>query len=405
MGKGEENIKSNTGEPTREPVQQTGNSNSSNVIRHPTELSWNGNMGENWRFFKQKFQIYLAASRCTDENSKYKIALLLNSIGDRALKIFNNFTYDPADDKDNFETVLKKFDSYFLPEVNETYERHTFFLREQKPDETVDQYVTDLRDLSSSCNFGNLTDNLIRDRIILGIRDRAIKDRLLRVKDLDLNKALEVCRAAERTKTQLADICPNNEVCKVTKFRQLKDGSGKSVNRPSGSKPNWSKYSDKQAPGTWNRNKFQKPCSKCGYEHPRFKCPAFGKRCNYCKRSNHFASQCRNNKAVNLVETSEDFFIDGIEANFVNKLSQRPSPSEEKEWTVDLEINHNRISFNPLSVNRPVSGGHVWATSVNRPIPGVRAFPYFSLILYSTSARIVSLSIPTESGVSGLHAN
>lgn len=70
------------------------------------------------------------------------------------------------------------------------------FLREQHIDESIAQYETELRDLSSTCNFRSLTDNLIRDQIVLGIRDRSIKDRLLRVKDIDLNKALEVCRAA-----------------------------------------------------------------------------------------------------------------------------------------------------------------------------------------------------------------
>jgi hypothetical protein len=202
MGKDDDKTESKSVEQPKMQAINAGN------IKPPTELSWIGNMGENWRFFKQKFEIYLIASRYSTEESEFKIALLLNAVGDRALKIFNNFTYDSS--------------------VH-------FSFGNKKPEENIDQYVTELRDLSGSCNFGTLTDNLIRDRIVLGIRDRSIKDRLLRIKDLDLNKAMEICRAAERTKTQLADICPqgSEEVCKVFKSKPSKDGTGKFKGRPS----------------------------------------------------------------------------------------------------------------------------------------------------------------------------
>lgn len=58
-----------------------------------------------------------------------------------------------------------------------------FFLREQK-DERIDSYVTDLRDISSSCVFGSLINRFMKDILILGIKGRVLKDRLLGIKDL-----------------------------------------------------------------------------------------------------------------------------------------------------------------------------------------------------------------------------
>lgn len=60
-------------------------------------------------------------------------------------------------------------------------------MRDQKENDgyVIDAYVTELRELSSR-EFGTLCDYLIKDRIILGIKDRAVKDRFLKVKDLDL---------------------------------------------------------------------------------------------------------------------------------------------------------------------------------------------------------------------------
>lgn len=64
----------------------------------------------------------MIASKSTNENSEYLIALHLSVIGDRALKIYNNFTYSESEDENNVKTVMNKFDHYFT----------FFFLREQK---------------------------------------------------------------------------------------------------------------------------------------------------------------------------------------------------------------------------------------------------------------------------------
>ena len=176
-------------------------------IPPPSSMSWDGHLSENWHFFKQKFQLYLQATKANNEESSYKASVLLSCIADRALKIYNNFTYVKPGNNMDYDIVIQKFEEYFNPEKNVTYERYVFFSRNQKEGENIDAYVNELRDLSATCDFRDLTDSLIRDRLVLGIIDVQVKDRLLRTKDLTLNKALEVCRAAERTKNQLEEIC------------------------------------------------------------------------------------------------------------------------------------------------------------------------------------------------------
>lgn len=72
------------------------------------------------------------------------------------------------------------------------------FLQEiDGPNETIDKYITDLRMLASTCNFGELQDSLIRDRIVCGTHSSSWRERLLREHDLTLDKCLQVCRAME----------------------------------------------------------------------------------------------------------------------------------------------------------------------------------------------------------------
>ena len=69
--------------------------------------------------------------------------------------------------------------------------------------ESIDQYATELRTLASTCEFQDLRDGLVRDRIVGGIRNAALRECLIRIADLSLEKALDICRAAEQSNRHL----------------------------------------------------------------------------------------------------------------------------------------------------------------------------------------------------------
>ena len=70
----------------------------------------------------------------------------------------------------------------------------------------IDNYVTTLRALAETCDFGALKDNLIRDRIVCGVRDNGIRRKLLQESELTLSKCVDICRANEATTAQLKDM-------------------------------------------------------------------------------------------------------------------------------------------------------------------------------------------------------
>ena len=55
-----------------------------------------------------------------------------------------------------------------------------------------------LRNLASSCQFGAFTEEMIRDRLVIGLQDKSTKARLLRErKDLSLDKDLTCVNRAK----------------------------------------------------------------------------------------------------------------------------------------------------------------------------------------------------------------
>ncbi|KAB0789999.1 hypothetical protein PPYR_15712, partial [Photinus pyralis] len=134
--------------------------------------------------------------RCTSGNS------LLHCVGEEAREVFESFDLTEEEVKDP-DAIIKKFEGYFVPEVNQSMERHRFNTRSQAKNENIEAYLADLRKIASNCNFGNLKNELIKDRIVCGVHDKRVKDRLLREQDLTLEKAVAICKAAEVTESML----------------------------------------------------------------------------------------------------------------------------------------------------------------------------------------------------------
>ena len=198
---------------------------------------------------------------------------MLTCIGADALDVFDGLDFANEDEKKDIDVVVKKLEKYCIGETNETYERYRFNKRDQASNETVDAYLTALRTLAKTCNFGNLEDNLIRDRIVIGVKDNSTRKKLLQVSKLTLQQSIDICRSLEKTTKQLESMKTEGEEVRAVDRQRYKEQG---------------KRTEKRAQETLIKCKF------CNKSHPRdkFKCPAWGKTCSLCARKNHFAVVC-----------------------------------------------------------------------------------------------------------------
>jgi len=99
--------------------------------------------------------------------------MLLYLVGSKGWELYQ--TIKPS--VETLENVLKTFDTHCNPPKNETVDRYRFFIRNQEEGESFEAYLTELKLLAINGNFGNLQDGLIRDRVICGIRESALRER------------------------------------------------------------------------------------------------------------------------------------------------------------------------------------------------------------------------------------
>ena len=292
------------------------------ILKPPPPLSFKGNIAENWKKWIRKFENYLDATETDGKADKIKVAVLIHAIGEEAVEKYE--TFDLTDEERKvYASVKKAFEDYCVPKTNESINRHLFFQRRQKKDESFDVFLTELKKLSLDCNFDTLKDGLLRDQIIAGIRDTKLKERLLREDDWTLDRCVKMCKSAELAEQQLKTL--QNEPKTASNVQQKKAAP---KNRETGNGPPIQKSPQNQqrqqaAQGSGQKQKFQQPrsnegegqrknlqqsksgkdnqkhennggapCRKCGLKHPYGKCPAHNVACNLCKNMGHTAQVC-----------------------------------------------------------------------------------------------------------------
>ena len=233
------------------------------------------NVAEKWKKFRLAWDNYTLATELDKKAEKVQVATLLTIIGEEARDVFSTFTdWADEDSSTKIAPVLQKFAEYCQPRKNVPFERYRFNKRVQEAGESYDQYKTALRKLAEGCDFDCITsDEILRDRIVFGIRDNKVRERLLRESQLTSKKTDEICRASESTAAQMKEVCQTDSVSAV--------GCNDTFGRQR---------------GTNTEQTSAKECGNCGRKHEPEKCRARGKTCNECGKRNHFAAMCRSRK-------------------------------------------------------------------------------------------------------------
>ena len=321
----------------------------SNALKMPDPLDMSGNLAENWRQWKRKFEIYMTARKSDAEEDATKIAILLHCVGSDAIDRYDQFVWDAEkEDKNKYKDTITKFDSEFGGKKRLVFNRYKFWTAERDENEEFLDYLTHLQKLAKQCEFKE-TDDMIRDKIVFSTKDENLKEKLLETDILTLEKCRDKCLAAEVTKKEM---------------RQMDDAGAKSVDalrrhgyrsnrtRPRSSKPS-SKFvnhrrQDDRQPDT--------PCKYCGTQHEPQNCPAFGKRCRRCNKRNHFQKMCmtrprRHRNAAEVYESSSDtgeysYSSDDDDESFlgsvkVTSVNKQPGVS----WYEEVKVGGRMIRF------------------------------------------------------------
>ena len=194
-------------------------------------------------------------------------------MGNRADDILQSFKYAEGEQED-YATVKKKLDDYFIPQRNVIYERALFNSRKQEPGEPVEEFIAALHTLVEYCNYGDLRDQMVRDKIVVGLVNAKLSERLQLDRKLTLDSAVTQARQDETVRKQQATLRGTTKDSSVSAVHK-----GKHLPREKNITTGKSQQ-DSKSP----RQHTQYPWCGKSPKHNRQLCPAREAKCRKCKK-------------------------------------------------------------------------------------------------------------------------
>lgn len=266
------------------------------------------NLFATWERFKNQFEVFRLAKSINNKTQDVQIANLLMKMGVESIPVYNQFTWFKEGDEGEleektYEKVIDKFDKYFRPVKNVIFERLRFNQIIQLSGQSIQDFITALQTQADNCEYTTMRDEMVRDRIVVGVRQAKLRQYLV---DLDEELTLAVCIRRSKQwvahQMELEELKPSAPVGANIDVVNSRSSNSKSTARNS------------------SRDDDTTQCKTCGFYVNRsrtHRCPALdsAKKCHKCNKAGHWSKVCpqrRKNKPVSLVEAeasveAEDF--------------------------------------------------------------------------------------------------
>lgn len=301
-------------------------------------MNWeSANLIEAWKKFEQVCNLIFSGP-LKEKSDAEKCSYLLLWIGETGRDIFNSWTDLKTEDETKIEKLCKRFKDHVQPKTNVLLARKKFYERTQEENETFDRFATAVRNMGKECGFKpEVLDEMLRDRIVFGNNKPRLTEKFLREGSaLTLPKAIELGQSMEFS---------INFTKKQDEIHAIHQNPTRFV---AGGRPNGNF-------GNGNRG----PCSYCGKTHQPKRCPAFGKRCDFCGIENHVSSMCRKRGANQRSERTGKVYEVREPENRNEMAAAWDQPADEvlyldsldedtaanREWRVSLPVNNSKVNF------------------------------------------------------------
>jgi hypothetical protein len=156
-------------------------------------------VSQRWKRWKRALELFLVSKGI--ENDNRKKATLLHYAGFDTQDVYYSLVDVDNDDK-NFTEALQILDDHFLPQCNVPFERHQFRQINQDKGESIDAFVCRLRQSAKNCDFGENSEDQIRDQLIDKCGSNRLRRKLLEAENLTLDAALKIAHTYEAVERQ-----------------------------------------------------------------------------------------------------------------------------------------------------------------------------------------------------------
>ena len=217
---------------------------------------------DDWDIFTEQLSHYFTASGITDADKKR--AVLLSTCGITVYKLLKILLSPDNLTSRTFDELVKLVQEHHHPQPSVIMRRFRFNTCVRQHGETVAAFVARLRDLASHCEYGDSAKELIRDRLVCGIRNDHLQRSLLEVAKLTFEKAFEIAQLHEAA-----------------------EQNSKALNAPVDVHRTSTPTEHHSRPTDRTTDRATIAGYRCGGGHSASDCRFRSNVCNYCKKKGH----------------------------------------------------------------------------------------------------------------------
>ena len=221
---------------------------------------------DSWQAYVERANLYFQANGISEEK---QLPVFLSSIGGKTYGLLRNLMAPTLPKDKPLDEVIAILKKHFDPKPAVIAERFKFHKRDQLPGESLADYIAELRRLATHCEFGEYLNDALRDRLVCGLHAEVTQRRLLTIKNLMLQEAIETALSMETAEKDSKAL----QGSKDSNIRQV---------------------SKIPAQTNWRQSR---PCYRCGKaNHHPSKCRFIGATCRTCGKTGHIAAVCNTGK-------------------------------------------------------------------------------------------------------------
>ena len=281
------------------------------------KLDWtrDNKIFDRYQIWKEKVEL-IFSSALEESSAKQKVSYLRYWMGEHGIPLVKKWTALGKLDFSNSEEdalssgyILQNYwnllEAEFRPKGNKLLAVIELWTQSKQGSKTLNEWLTYVYNLVESCDYGDSSERIIRDVLIIGCNSDKAKDKIVRQGEkIKLQDVIEILQLEDSTRQTLSEMTSTTQKIHYASYEKKK-GTGKKLKFQSNSNFSSSSSSRQKQDSTGS----QKLCYRCkktytkGHEKV---CKALNAKCNACGIEGHFEVACK--KSGNFPKKSSSKF-------------------------------------------------------------------------------------------------
>ena len=332
------------------------------------KLDWtrDNKIFDRYQIWKEKVEL-IFSSALEESSSKQKVSYLRYWMGEQGIPLVKkwsalgklDFSSSEEDDLSSgyiLQNYWNLLEAEFKPKGNKLLSVIELWTRSKQGSKTLNEWLTYVYNLVESCDYGDSSERIIRDVLIIGCNSDKAKDKIVRQGEkIKLQDVIEILQLEDSTRQTLTEMTSTTQKIHYASYEKKK-GTGKKQKFQFNSNSSSSSSSGQKQDSTGS----QKLCYRCSKNYSKGHekvCKALNAKCNACGVEGHFEIACK--KSGNFPKKSTSKFQKPGSTGRMNIASAVEEPALQADFFDEKGV---------LKEYRPKSMYVLSGTSDDKPI-------------------------------------